>query len=439
MKTQFVFSLLFMLFCCIGIISTPMVISAEEITGTPDDTSGVFIFAAGTDETSPGACDGISAAEPTGFIVQDAINFGILDHVGDEPEEVLSFVVGDAGEIDITVDEIIMGLNAIDDFGDISNGGDDVANYDAGANGELQSGFRMPFQVIVADGIIADGVIGGPTAAGSYQEANENLGGMELFIFEDAELSGFELELYGPERSWIINIDDFQINPGTANGADDILIGIDLDNLPGWDGTFITDIRIVDDGIEQAPGDSCTGIGLSEQSLEVDAIVARGETLAFLGRISGNVSEDTDGDTIGDTPLTDVELSLLNETGNPVIDEAGNDIKTTSNAQGDYLFQDIFPGSYSIIQTQPDGYDDVGEADGGDDSDHVDNGVVNNIPTTVELDQEDTGNNFVEELAVPTSVTLNHQSSSEPITSLWVVILLGLALVSLSLVWRKSA
>lgn len=287
MNTKYALFLFFMLVCGIAMINTPVVVSAEEITGIPDDTPGVFLFATGGEESSPGACDGIpadaaSGVAPTVRPVQDGIDFGIFEYVGDEPEEILEFLVGGENEsavsglLDLTVFEVLDGLIAIDSVGDIPTMIDDNANFDAGTSGEFYGGFRNPFQLIVADGIISDGILGGEMiGADSEVEADANLGGMDIFIYEDSELSGFQLELYGPERSWIINIDDFQINPGTLDADDDVLIGIDLDSLPNWDGNDILDLRITDDGVEQGAVDSCDGVGAVDQSIEIDAILAR--------------------------------------------------------------------------------------------------------------------------------------------------------------------
>ena len=45
-----------------------------------------------------------------------------------------------------------------------------------------------------------------------------------------------------------------------------------------------------------------------------------------VGLISGNVSEDTTDDGKGDTPIQNVEIRLLNESGNPAKDATGTEI-----------------------------------------------------------------------------------------------------------------
>ena len=114
------------------------------------------------------------------------------------------------------------------------------------------------------------------------------------------------------------------------------------------------------------------------------------------GSITGNVS-DTNGGLAG------VELNLLDSSSNPVNDSNGDAITTTTDSNGDYTFSDVAPGDYQVAETQPSGYVDVSEVDGGSDNDNVDNGIVNNIPVTVDANENDAGNDFVE--AIPGTIT----------------------------------
>ncbi|MBK1828347.1 hypothetical protein JIN81_15035 [Haloferula rosea] len=82
-----------------------------------------------------------------------------------------------------------------------------------------------------------------------------------------------------------------------------------------------------------------------------------------LGSISGSVFAGT-------TPLSGVTLTLLAEFGDPVDgdpDEPGvQRITTQTGSDGSYRFDDLPPGVYQVGQTQPFGYDSVGDVDGGD-------------------------------------------------------------------------
>ncbi|MEO1673033.1 MAG: SdrD B-like domain-containing protein, partial [Cyanobacteria bacterium J06631_2] len=126
------------------------------------------------------------------------------------------------------------------------------------------------------------------------------------------------------------------------------------------------------------------------------------------GVIKGNVSEDTIGNNNGDTPLANVTLSLLDSDGNPVqvIDpDTKNpvDLTTTTDASGNYEFNNLLAGTYTVVQDQPAGLFDVSENEGGDDNDHPDDGIVNSIKATVVLGEFDVGNDFVE-TATPSAV-----------------------------------
>lgn len=81
-----------------------------------------------------------------------------------------------------------------------------------------------------------------------------------------------------------------------------------------------------------------------------------------LAEISGNVYIDADGDCVfdaaqGDRPLSNVVLELINANGD-VIDT------TTTDANGNYSFDNILPGEYSIREIQPDGLFNAGEIAG---------------------------------------------------------------------------
>ena len=246
----------------IGSVFLNVVFAGEYITGTPDDTPGVWMFSAGT--TVPGGA-------PTDDIVERAIFYALLDYVGDEAVEVYNFGWGPVeptpGQEDTTLAEVIVGLSAIDDFGDISNPGDDAANFDTGSGGYFEGGFDPAGSlVIMADGVKATGVLG-PSGATNAAEAKAALDGFEIFIFEDAELSGMIITLSNKlGLSITFSLADLQVNPPTYNYADDTLIAIDLDTLRGFDGSFIDTIRIQDDGISQ----SSTVSG--DTTLEIDAI-----------------------------------------------------------------------------------------------------------------------------------------------------------------------
>jgi len=248
----------------IGSLYLRVIIAQEYVNGTQDDTWGVWLFSAGTT---------VPAGELTDDIIERTIFYDVLDYIGNSPEEVYDFGWGPieptTGQEDTTLAEVIQGLSAIDDFGFIANPGDDASNFDTGKGGYFLGGFD-PNQscVIVADGITATGVLG-PSGATNETEAEEAINGYEIFIFEDAELSGMTVTLNNSlGHSITFSIADLQVNPPTAYGADDTLIAIDLDSMTEFDGTFIETIRIQDDGITSAST-------FGDTTLEIDAIAVR--------------------------------------------------------------------------------------------------------------------------------------------------------------------
>ncbi len=70
------------------------------------------------------------------------------------------------------------------------------------------------------------------------------------------------------------------------------------------------------------------------------------------GSIAGKVFVDENGDCLFDTnenPLAGVQVELLDASGSILA-------TTTTNAAGEYLFQNLVPGEYAVRETQPTGY-----------------------------------------------------------------------------------
>jgi hypothetical protein len=224
-------------------------------------------------------------------------------------------------------------------FGLIGNSGDNDANFDSGKGGsvtlQLISGY-----VVQADGVVASGTIG-PENAGSAAAADAALGGFEIFIFEDAELSGMTITLTSQLGQYVIQISDRQVDPNTDSGADDTLIAIDLDSLPGWDGTYITQVTVQDDDSSMSSG-SCGRYG--DTSMELDAVAMRTSALVQPASIGDYVWLDTDQDGIQDGTeggINNVTVELYN---------SGNTLVGTTNTSGGgaYLFSGLTPGDYYV-------------------------------------------------------------------------------------------
>ncbi|KAI2514320.1 oxidoreductase [Fragilaria crotonensis] len=103
------------------------------------------------------------------------------------------------------------------------------------------------------------------------------------------------------------------------------------------------------------------------------------------GSISGTVTEDQ-GMLVG------VKLTLTTSNGVPVA-------TTATNSNGAYIFSNVEPGAYFVVETNPDAYpsnvkdeDSTLDGDSGDTNKDVDN----SIPVTLQKSESDTGNDFVD-------------------------------------------
>jgi len=126
----------------------------------------------------------------------------------------------------------------------------------------------------------------------------------------------------------------------------------------------------------------------------ITSTLSRGETLANQdfeytgpGSITGTVLIDTNGDGTGDAPLQGATLTLVDASGDPVLDGSGNPITTTTDSNGDYSFSNIPAGTYGVKKTRSPSYRSYSDTDGGD-PDWIQGIVVTD-------DTESSGNNFV--------------------------------------------
>jgi len=117
--------------------------------------------------------------------------------------------------------------------------------------------------------------------------------------------------------------------------------------------------------------------------------------------ICGTVTEDTDYDGTGDTPMGGVTLALCDSSGEAILDDLGIPITVTTAEDGTYCFTDLLPGDYQVKQTDPDGYKSTSDSDGGNS-----NIIGDGTPITLGPGGISNGNDFVDELVVALNVDL---------------------------------
>ncbi len=336
---------------------TPLLAQEKGIIEGTFSDDGVWLFYALAAESET-----IMTADS---IAEQAQMAGLFAFLGDSEEGVLAIEPGVSKEepgsshIDEMPEEVAVGLWLIDDFGVLNSGrvDDDRANLDMGTGGQAVVALRQPTLVIVPDGVVATGALQAalsdtPTAA----EIDAGLGGFEILIYEDADLSGMIIELIAPNQTYTITIADRQSAPDMPeNRVNDTLIAIDLDTLPSFDDDYIEAIRVTDDG--QVIEDESIFAG--ETSVEVDAIVTRKQVAVATAQSSlgGRVWRDEDGDGKPDTkpdgtidldqfrtalPDVGVQLSGITVKGDTLL------LTQTTGADGRYLFSDLAAGTYTV-------------------------------------------------------------------------------------------
>ena len=105
--------------------------------------------------------------------------------------------------------------------------------------------------------------------------------------------------------------------------------------------------------------------------------------------IAGNVSRDDNNDDAGDTNLSGITVTLD--------DGAGNILTTTTDVDGNYLFEDVTPGNYTITQANDTDFVDVTDVEGAPDDSQV--------AVTVGIGETVVAQNFVDE--IPASIAGN--------------------------------
>jgi len=128
--------------------------------------------------------------------------------------------------------------------------------------------------------------------------------------------------------------------------------------------------------------DQNTGAAIGDPILNVNGNDVEGmsceSSTPFGASISNYIWEDTNGDGVqgaGEDPIAGVIVNLLDAAGNPVLDPAGNPITAVTDANGEYIFDNLPAGDY-IVEIDPsnfaaggalEGYAQTFDEDGGDD------------------------------------------------------------------------
>jgi hypothetical protein len=191
--------------------------------------------------------------------------------LGDHDSEIIAFTPGDEAEvsgnpIDRERAQLLTALASPDDFQPVFSTNDGDMNFDAGTGGSITLALQGG-KVIRPDGRRASGAMGATSGSESPLDGNE------IFIFEDAEFSGFSVELFGPTQTLTVRLADYANDVVPDGFGDDTMTALDLDAL-GWTDPYVERMRITDDGVTQGARGRCANDEI-DTSLELDAVAVR--------------------------------------------------------------------------------------------------------------------------------------------------------------------
>ncbi len=155
------------------------------------------------------------------------------------------------------------------------------------------------------------------------------------------------------------------------------------------------------------PNDNIIPVTVEPLEVDADNVFIESPTP---GMISGSVFQDFDGDQAPDTGegIDNVTISLFHDNDhNGIADPGGFISSVTTNSDGFYVFVNVVPANYVIVETQPDGFLSVMDIDPTNDGDVVPNTNTMNdtIPVTVSNAETDANNYFIELIACTNVVT----------------------------------
>ncbi|MDJ0647278.1 MAG: SdrD B-like domain-containing protein [Xenococcaceae cyanobacterium MO_188.B19] len=276
-------------------------------------------------------------------------------------------------------------LDSVDDDGGATGSGNtDSDNETAGAND---------------DNILSVTLVSGESDTGN-DFVNEQTGTISGTVFEennngngttgDIGLVGVEVRLQDRDNSNATLATAITAGDGTYSFTNVAPGNYRLRQINPTNYTNVLDGDTVDDGNDDtdANGDAGFNSNTNNQIIFLDFVAGETDTgndfvveVNATGLISGNVSEDTDGDGAGDTPLENINITLDDGVNTPTT------IQT--DADGNYSFTGLANGTYTITQENLSGYGNVAESDG----------TNNNTIGTITINNDaSTGNNFVDGL-----------------------------------------
>ncbi len=249
---------------------------------------------------------------------------------------------------------------------------------------------------------------------------------------DDKPIAGVTVKLYlDRDQNGLVNAGDTLLNTTSTNGSG----AYSFTGLPA--GRYV--VEETDPGTAISEWDAQGN--LTDNQIAVTITNSNVTNLDFLddgylGAIAGSVLVDIDNNDTGDTPIVGVTITLKDGSGNDIDSDpniAGIQPTTTvTAADGSYSFTDLPLGNYQVVETQPSGYLDVTDTDGGTDSLVLVTVISGSVAIAdfieeqtatisgfvrADIDNNDTGDEPLEGVVLTLKDSLGNDIDSDPITS----------------------
>ncbi len=291
----------------------------------------------------------------------------------------------------IETDKLGDGIDAVDTFFDTESGGLGVSGW-AGLTILDSAGINL------ADATVADG---GTTLVMSFTGFDP---GEKLRFSIDVDEKGF--------------LHDNPVAEGAEFEGSQLLATFTAPHYHDSSGMDLFldayDHKLGPSGLDLPPDDYVPPLDVSHVDQTAGAVFSLTQTPLPI-RIAGTVYEDADRDNTqdpADVGIAGVTLGLYRYQGSGYADTGQTAV---TDADGHYRFDDLLPGTYRIVQSQPSGYLSVGATAGSVDG-HG-RGVVEseNVITQIELlgGDDSVGNDFAETLPAALSGYVYHDRDND--------------------------
>ncbi|NND82955.1 MAG: DUF11 domain-containing protein [Gammaproteobacteria bacterium] len=193
-----------------------------------------------------------------------------------------------------------------------------------------------------------------------------------------------------------IDVETSDVN-GVPTSMPEFLVDTKIAAGDAWVLTFTVDIA--DPLPQPLQAEYCNSYQFYSKDITKDFTELLNTACVTLPIISGNVMEDTTGDGLGDTPISNTTVQLYTDAGGATPTGVPGTLvsETTTDVSGDYSFFSFTDANFVVVEIDPAGLSSVSDAQSVDNDVFANTNTNDNlIPVTMVGGEEDINNNFVD-------------------------------------------